>query len=76
MEDPFNNSNTEKLPEFLYTDNSEAGNGAVIFRCNAANIEEADKMFEAEKNYDPKIDSNIGCVAESDVNEDWIAEQK
>jgi len=76
MEDPFINSNTEKLPEFLYTDNSEAGHGAVIFRCNASSIEEADKLFEEEKHYDPKIDSNIGCVAESDVNEDWISKQE
>jgi len=76
MEDPFNNSTQEKLPEFLYTDNSEAGHGAIIFRCNAASIEEADKMFEAEKKYDPKIDSNIGCVTEADVNEAWRAEHQ
>lgn len=62
MQDPFSDSNTNKLSEFLYTDNSDSGHGAVIFRCNAATLEEADKMFQEEKHYDPKIDANIGCM--------------
>ena len=76
MEDPFNNSTQEKIPEFLYTDNSSAGYNAVIFRCNARTIDEADKMFEVEKHYDPKSNSNIGCVTEAPVNEDWRAGHK
>lgn len=75
MEDPFDTTRTEaNLPEFLYTDNSKGGHGAIIFKCNATTIEEADRLFKEEKGYDPKKDANIGCVTEYDVNERWRAE--
>lgn len=72
MENLLNNTlKIENLPEYLYTDNSEGRHGEIIFKCNAENIKEADVLFENHLHYDPKIDSNIGCVVESTINEPW-----
>ncbi len=72
MEDPFKTiQSQERLPEYLYTDNHESSDGAIMFRCNASSIAEADKLFQERFGYDPKGESSIGCVTESDVNEKW-----
>ena len=81
MEDSFNFNiqevaQQEKLPEYLYTDNHESQAGVVIFRCNAASIEEADKLFQEQFGYNPKGESNIGCVTESEVNKKWRKEHE